>query len=64
MLRRKTGNTKMAENVINFSKDAMKGHFLEVSKRPECEEKPQFCKRGVVLCMDKTIIIIIIIFIY
>jgi len=53
MLRREQGNTKMAENVLNLSKDVMKGHLLEVSKCPERDEKPQFCKRGVVISMDK-----------
>lgn len=53
MLRRERGNTKMAENVFNLSKHVMKGYFLEVSKCPERDEKPQFCKRGVLLSMDK-----------
>jgi len=53
MLRRETGNTKMAENVFYLSKDVMKGYFLEVSKCPERDEKPQFCEYGVLLSMDK-----------
>jgi hypothetical protein len=53
MLRRETGNTKIAENVFNLSKDVMKEYFLEVSKCPERDEKPQICKGGVVLSMDK-----------
>jgi len=43
----------MAENVFYLSKDVMKGYFLEVSKCPERDEKPQFCEYGVLLSMDK-----------
>jgi len=53
MLRRETGNTKMAEKVFNLSKDVMKECLLEVSKCPERDEKPQLCKSRVLLSMDK-----------
>jgi hypothetical protein len=42
----------MAENIFNLSKDVMKEYFLDVSKCPERDEKPQFCKRGFVLSLD------------
>lgn len=43
----------MVENVFNLSKYVMKGHFLEVSKCPERDEKLQFCIRGFVRSLDK-----------